>query len=55
MRLLQGGRPVIGNLGIYHDHAQRVQLRPLTWLSQDLRDHHLIARGSRLIRRWRRI
>lgn len=43
---------MIGNLGIYHDHKPRVLLRPITWLSQDLRDHHLRARFSRLMRRW---
>lgn len=45
---------MIGNLGIYNDNAPRVRLRPLTWLSQDLRDHHLIARWNRLVRRWRK-
>ena len=45
---------MIGNLGIYHDRGPRVRLAVTPWLSQDLRDHHLIARWSRLLRRWRR-
>lgn len=44
---------MIGNLGIVYDN-RRVSLRPIPWLSQDLRDHHLVARWSRLMRRWRR-
>lgn len=44
---------MIGNLGIVHDR-ERVTLRPIEWLSRDLRDHHLLARWSRLLRRWRK-
>jgi hypothetical protein len=45
---------VIGFLGIYHDEKRSVTLRPITHLATDLRDHHLIARWTRLIRRWRK-
>lgn len=45
---------MIGNLGIFHDNAPRVRLAVVPWLATDLRDHHLLARWSRLLRRWRR-
>lgn len=46
---------MIGFLGIYHDQKPRsVILRPITHLATDLRDHHLLARWDRLVRRWRK-
>lgn len=46
---------MIGFLGIYQDHKPRsVILRPIPNLATDLRDHHLIARWTRLLRRWRK-
>lgn len=45
---------MIGSLGIYHEHKPRVQLRPIPWIATDLRDHHLLARWNRLVRRWRK-
>jgi hypothetical protein len=45
---------VIGFLGIYHDKPRSVVLRPIPNLATDLRDHHLIARWTRLVRRWRK-
>jgi len=45
---------VIGFLGIYHDEKRSVTLRPITHLATDLRDHHLLSRWARLVRRWRR-
>ena len=44
---------MIGFLGIVHETKPRsVILRPITHLATDLRDHHLIARWQRLLRRW---
>lgn len=46
---------MIGFLGLYNDLKPRsVILRPITHLATDLRDHHLKARWTRLLRRWRK-
>jgi hypothetical protein len=45
---------MIGFLGIYHDSPRSVVLRPITHLATDLRDHHLMSRWHRLLRRWKR-
>jgi hypothetical protein len=40
--------------GLFSTKAPRVELRPINYLSTDLRDHHGRARWDRLIRRWNR-
>lgn len=38
--------------GLFSNKPPRVELRPIAYLTRDLRDHHLRARFDRLMRRW---
>jgi len=40
--------------GLFSNKPPRVQLRPIPNISRDLRDHHLLSRWDRLLRRWNR-